>query len=67
MFRVPTEAPRDKRHVTKLLTCYLCYHGHNIIVYNLYKSCLTTFCTFLLICGLFLEKHTIIITNINFV
>jgi hypothetical protein len=51
-----TFQPRYKRHVTKLLMCYLSHHGQTIIVYNLYKSRLTTYCTLLLIHGLFLEK-----------
>jgi hypothetical protein len=45
---------RYKRHVTKLLACYLCHYGHTIIVYNLHESLLATYCT-LLIRGLFLE------------
>lgn len=49
----------------KLLTCYLGRYDHTIIVYNLYKSYLTTYCIFLLIHGLFLEKHAVIVTDIN--
>jgi hypothetical protein len=52
---------RYKRHVTKLLTCYLGRHGQTIIVFNLYESRLTTYYTLILIHGLLLEKHTIII------
>jgi hypothetical protein len=58
--------PRYKRHVTKLLTCYLGRHGQTIVVFNLYESTLTTYNTLLLACGLLLEKHTVIVTYIDF-
>jgi hypothetical protein len=35
-------------------------------VFNLYESMLTTYCTLLLTRGLLLEKHTIIVTDIDF-
>jgi hypothetical protein len=50
----------------KILTCYLDRYSHTIIVYNLYKSCLTTYCTLRLIYILFPKKHTIYVTDINF-
>jgi hypothetical protein len=55
-----------KRHVTKLLTCYLDHYGHTIIIDNLYESRLTTYYALLLIHGLFLEKCIVIVTNIIF-
>jgi hypothetical protein len=50
-----------KRHVTKLLMCYLDHYGHTIIVDNLYESRLTTYYALLLIHDLFLEKCIVII------
>jgi hypothetical protein len=41
----------------KLLMCYLYCHGHTMIVYILYESCLTTYCTLLIIHGLLPEKY----------
>jgi hypothetical protein len=55
--------PRYKRHVTKLLTCYLGRNGQTIIVFNLYESTLNTYYT--LIRGLHLEKHTFIVIDID--
>jgi hypothetical protein len=55
--------PRYKRHVTKLLTCYLGRNGQTIVVFNLYESTLNTYCT--LIRGLHLEKHTFIVIDID--
>jgi hypothetical protein len=50
----------------KLLTCYLGRHDQTIVVFNLYESTLTTYCTLLLTRGLVLEKHTVIVTDIDF-
>jgi hypothetical protein len=50
----------------KLLMCYLGRHGHTIIVFNLYESRLTAYCTLLLIRSILPEKDTIIITYIDF-
>jgi hypothetical protein len=58
--------PRYKRHATKLLMCYLDHHGQTIVVFNLYESTLTTYCTLLLTRGLLLEKHTVIVIDIDF-
>jgi hypothetical protein len=61
-----TFQPRYKRHITKLLTCNLRRHGQTIVIFNLYESTLTTYNTLLLTRGLLLEKHTFIVTNIDF-
>jgi hypothetical protein len=61
-----TFQPRYKRHVTKLLTCNLRRHGQTIVVFNLNESTLTTYSTLLLTRGLLLEKHTVIVTDIDF-
>jgi hypothetical protein len=61
-----TFKPRYKRHVTKLLTCYLGRHGQTFVVFNLYESTPTTYCILLLTRSLLLEKHTIIVTDIDF-
>jgi hypothetical protein len=58
--------PRYKRHVTKLLMCYLDHHCQTIVVFNLYESTLTTYCTLLLTRGLLLEKQTVIVIDIDF-
>jgi hypothetical protein len=58
--------PTYKRHVMKLLMRYLGRLGQTIIVFNHYESRLTTYCTLLLIRSLLLEKHTIIVMNIDF-
>jgi hypothetical protein len=57
---------RYKRHVTRLLTCYLDHNGQTIVVFNLYESTLTTYCTLLLTRGLLSKRHTVIVTNIDF-
>jgi hypothetical protein len=55
-----------KRHVTKLLTCNLRRHGQTIVVFNLNESTLTTYSTLLLTRSLLLEKHTVIVIDIDF-
>jgi hypothetical protein len=57
---------RYKRHVTKLLTCYLGRNGQTIVVFNLYESTLTTYCTLLLTRCLLPEKLTVIVIDIDF-
>jgi hypothetical protein len=49
-----------------LLTCYLGRHGQTIVIFNLYESMLTTYCTLILTRGLLPEKHTVIVTDIDF-
>jgi hypothetical protein len=61
-----TFQPRYKRHVTKLLTWNLRRHGQTIVVFNLNESTLTTYNTLLLTRGLLPEKHTVIVTYIDF-
>jgi hypothetical protein len=50
----------------KLLPCYLGRHGQTIVIFNLYESTLTTYYTILPTHGFLSEKHTIIVTDINF-
>jgi hypothetical protein len=61
-----TFQPSYKRHVTNLLTCYLGFHGQTIVVFNLYESTLTTYFTLLLTHGLLLEKHIVVVIDIDF-
>jgi hypothetical protein len=46
--------------------CYLDHHCQTIVVFNLYESTLTTYCTLLLTRGLLLEKQTVIVIDIDF-